>query len=142
MGKGENDMNTDQAVKEKEPNSGKKWILIIGAGLALICICLVIVGVIAVPSLLRMTESNISNYSGIASEQLKNDVLAAISESQGCSSVSLFSGQMMMAPEQSTDGSWIEIWQVLVCSESHMYSITFTPDGVGGTFFSAERMNE
>lgn len=135
-------MEANETSVEKKASTGKKWLLIGGAAFGLICICLVIIGVIAVPSLLKMTGSGGGSYSGNADEQLKNDVLAAISDAEGCPTASIFSSQMMMRPEQSADGSWVEIWQVSACGASHMYSITFTPDGVGGTFFSATRMDE
>ncbi|MBI3167063.1 MAG: hypothetical protein HYZ22_01185 [Chloroflexi bacterium] len=135
-------MDTQEPIVEKKAGSGKKWLLIAGVGLGLMCICLVAIGVIAGPSLLTMTGFGGENYTGIASKQLKYDVLNAISEAEGCATVSLSSGQMMLRPEQSTDGSWVEIWQVLVCGESQLYSITFTPDGVGGTYFSITRTDQ
>lgn len=134
-------MNTGQTVDKRR--GSKRWILIAGAGLGLICICLVVIGIMAVPSRLNAIGIGSGSYSGIASEQLKSDVLSAISEAEqsqsGCATVSLFSGQMMLHPGQSDDGSWIEIWQVNACNESHLYTISFTPDGIGGTYFSITR---
>ncbi|GAB1471082.1 hypothetical protein MASR2M66_19600 [Chloroflexota bacterium] len=135
-------METTQTVTNQKAGSSKKWILIGGAALALICLCLVIIGALVIPPLLKAASNGSSNYSGIASEQLKFDVLTAISKAEGCPTVSLNSGQMMMRPEQSSDGSWNEIWRVSVCGESRLYSITFTPDGVGGTYFSVNRTDQ
>ncbi|GAB4402139.1 MAG: hypothetical protein OHK003_29350 [Anaerolineales bacterium] len=132
-------MSTDQTIIEKKASTSKKWFLIGGAGFILICACLIIVGVMTVPLLLKTAGLGSGNYSGIASEQLKNDVLAAISNAEVCSTVSLFSGQMMTRPEQSADSSWAELWQVVACNESHLYTISFTPDGIGGTYFSITR---
>lgn len=133
-------MDTTQTATDKKPGSNKKWIVIAAiAALGLACICIIIIGAIAIPPLLEAASNGDGNYSGIADEQLKSDVLTAISKAENCPTVSLYSGQMMMPPEHSSDGSWIEIWHVLPCGESHLYSITFTPDGVGGTYFSATR---
>ncbi|HAX69019.1 MAG: hypothetical protein KJZ72_19095 [Anaerolineales bacterium] len=138
-------MSIEQTATEKKTAGSKKWLLIALGGVMLICICLVAFGVMAIPSIMRMSNEA-SSYSGIASEQLKSDVLSAISDAErsqnGCTTVSLFSGQMMLRPEQSGDGSWVEIWQVNACGESHLYSVSFTPDGVGGTYFSVTRTDE
>ena len=138
-------MNIEQVATEKKTAGSKKWILIALGGVILMCICLVVFGVMAIPSILRMSDE-VSSYSGIASEQLKSDVLSAISDAErsqnGCTTVSLYSGQMMLRPEQSGDGSWVEIWQVNACGESHLYSVSFTPDGFGGTYFSVTRTDE
>lgn len=136
-------MNTQEPIVEKKGGFGKKWILIAGVGLGLMCICLVIIGgIAAIPSLLDIPGVGSDNYTGIADEQLKSDVLTMISQVEGCPTTSIFSGSMLLSPDQSTDGSWVEIWQVDACGASHMYSITFTPDGVGGTYFSISRTDQ
>lgn len=132
----------DTSPSERKTSFTKKWLLPGGALVVFICICLVAVSILAVPSLLNAGRLKTVNYSGIASEQLKNDVLNEISKATGCSAVSLVSGEIMLQPDQSTDGTWIEVWQVMACKDSQLYSISFTPDGVGGTYFSATRADQ
>jgi hypothetical protein len=125
--------------------SSKLWWII--GGVVLVCCCLSIIAlVVAGPAVMGVFNSISQSgglYSGIADEQLKSDVLNAIagyeSETGGCSDVKLFNGQLIASPDQSSDGSWVEMWQVSSCGESHLYSIVFTPSPGGGTDFSVTR---
>jgi hypothetical protein len=136
-------MNSEAPVQNNPPKA-KKWILPIAGAFIALCVCVAAATVIIIPKIMNIWQS-VSTYSGIADEQLKADTLQAIASAEqtnyGCDSVSLFRGSMLLSPDKTDDGSWVEIWQILACGESHMYSITFTPDGVGGTYFSVSRMD-
>jgi hypothetical protein len=123
----------------------KTWIVLAAGGaLALLCVCLVAAAFLVLPAVANIGQSTVS-YEGNADEQLKTDTLQLIAQYEqaqgGCNDVTLFIGNMMTRPEQTEDGSWSEMWQVNACGESHLYSITFTPDGVGGTYISASRID-
>lgn len=140
-------MDLESPVPQR-PAKSKTWIFFAaGCAIALLCICLVIflaIANVALPAIANINQSTVS-YEGIADEQLKADTLRLLSQYEqtqsGCTNVTLFIGNMMTRPEQSEDGSWIETWQVNACGESHLYSITFTPDGVGGTYISASQID-
>jgi len=129
-----------QTIKDKN-----LIVLVMGGALALLCLCIVAAAFFVVPSLANLSQSAVS-YNGIADSQLKSDTLNLIKqyeqERNGCQDVTLFLGNMMLRPEQTNDGSWSEIWQVNACDESHMYNITYTPDGVGGTYISVSPMDQ
>lgn len=136
-------MNSEAPVQNNPPKA-KKWILPIAGAFIALCVCVAAAAVILAPKVMNIFQSA-STYSGIASEQLKADtlqVIALVEQTYGCDSVSLFSGKIFLSPDKTDDGSWVEIWQILACGESHMYRITFTPDGVGGTYFSVSRMDQ
>lgn len=139
-------MNLEQPLSETKPSTNKKWIFIGLGGLAFVCICLIIVGVFAVPAIMQFVSNGGETYSGIADEKLQSDTLNLIMQYEqaqnGCNDVTLFLGNMMLRPEQTSDGSWSEIWQVNACSASHMYNITFTPDEVGGTYISVSPIDQ
>lgn len=125
----------------------KKWIfLAIGGALVLLCLCLSAAAVIVLPRLAKNISQLITSYKGIADEQLKSDTLNLITQYEqatyGCGNVTLFAGIMMLRPDQTNNGSWSEIWQVIACGASHMYNITFTPDGAGGTYISASQIDD
>ena len=113
---------------EKKKNS--KILIIVGV-LLLLCCCVITISAIS--------YNLVFGYSGIASEGLKSDVLKALAENEasqnGCSDVKLIKGQMFLSKEQSGDGSWMETWQLMVCGESRLYSISFTPSSSGTDFF-------
>jgi hypothetical protein len=140
--KGENLMNSEVSISEK-PKSNRKWFLV--GGIALVCLCLVATAIVVVPPI--METLNIVNsgtiYSGIAEEQLKADVLNAIagyeSSQNGCEHVTLFTGKILVSPDQTGEGAWSEIWQVTACNASHLYSVSFTPAAGGGTDFFISR---
>lgn len=138
-------MNSETPAPQQQPTKSKAWIfLAIGGALALLCVCLAAVAFLVLPAAANIGQSTMS-YEGNADEQLKADTLQLIAQYEqaqsGCNDVTLFIGNMMTRPEQTEDGSWIETWQVNACGESHLYSITFTPDGVGGTYISASRID-
>ena len=138
-------MNSETPAPQQHPVKSKAWIfLAIGGALALLCVCLVAGAFLVLPAIANIGQSTVS-YEGIADEKLQSDTLNLIIQYEqarnGCNDVSLFIGNMMTRPEQTQDGSWIETWQVNACGESHLYSITFTPDGVGGTYISASRID-
>ncbi|MBI3161560.1 MAG: hypothetical protein HYZ23_03585 [Chloroflexi bacterium] len=128
-----------------EKNKGNKMILIVGA-IMLACLCLA-VSVIAVLTIIGPSVRDVSReipeglgYTGIADEQLRNDVMDAITAFQAgqnnCQNVSLLSGEIRTAPDQTSDGSWVENWQVDACGVSYFYDVIFTPSPLGGTNFS------
>jgi hypothetical protein len=135
-------MDTEDSLADGQPKSRKVWF--VAGGIVLACFCLAaLTAMVAGPAILSIFSSVSSGggmYSGIASEQLKADVLNAIiqyeSSANGCADVSLFLGQMIGSPDQTADGSWTEMWQVSACGASHLYSISFTPAAGGGTDFS------
>lgn len=122
-------METNQPVMKKKNN---KILIIVGA-ILLLCLCVTVTGAIAYITLQRM-----NGYIGIASEGLKSDVIKIVAESNGCSDVTLINEHMFL---QSGDGSWIETWPVMVCGESCLYSISFTPSPLGGTDFSVKSLD-
>jgi hypothetical protein len=138
-------METIQPVEKK----GNKKILIIAGVLTALCACMVVISaaafIILKPALQSVNEQAFG-YTGIADEELKSDVLKALTDHEaslnGCSEVTLINGHMFLRPEQTGDGSWTENWQVMVCSESHLYSILFVPSPLGGTDFSASRIDQ
>lgn len=75
-------------------------------------------------------------YSGNADELLRADALNLIGiyeETQsGCADLSLVSGDMLVLPSQTDDGSWRETWQVNACGDLRVYTVSFTPTS-GGT---------
>ncbi len=136
----------DQNVPAKSgPASNKLWWII--GGMIGVCCCLSILALVFAGPAIMGIFSSVSQegglYSGIADEQLKSDVLNTITQyegsTSGCSDVSLFLGQMLVSPEQTGDGSWSELWQVMACGESHLYSVSFAPSPGGGTDFSITR---
>jgi hypothetical protein len=138
-------METIEPVEKKKNN---KVLIIVGV-LALLCACAVVISAaafIVLKPVFQSVNEQAFGYTGIASEELKSDVLKAISDNEtslnGCSDVSLINGHMFLKPEQTEDGSWTETWQVMVCSESRLYSILFVPSPLGGTDFSASRIDQ
>ena len=130
----------------QQTTKSKTWIFFAaGCAIALLCICLAAGVFLVLPAIANIGQSTVS-YEGIADEQLKADTLQLITQYEqaqsGCNDVTLFIGNTMTRPEQSEDGSWIETWQVNACGESHLYSITFTPDGVGGTYISISPIDQ
>lgn len=130
----------------QQTTKSKTWIFFAaGCAIALLCICLAAGAFLVLPAIANIGQSTVS-YEGIADEQLKADTLQLITQYEqaqsGCNDVTLFIGNTMTRPEQSEDGSWIETWQVNACGESHLYSITFTPDGVGGTYISISPIDQ
>lgn len=138
-------METIQPVEKK----GNRKVLIIAGILALLCACIVVISAaafIVLKPVLEGVNQQAFGYTGIASEELKSDVLKAISENEtaqnGCSEVSLMNGHMFLPENQTEDGSWSETWQVIVCGESRLYSIYFVPSPLGGTDFSVNRLDQ
>jgi hypothetical protein len=138
-------METNQPVEKK----GKNKALIIVGTIFVLCLCFTVTGVAAYMALrpaVQGVNEQAFGYTGIASEQLKSDVLKGIAENEaslnGCSDVTLVNGHMFSGPEQSVDSSWTETWQVMVCGESRLYSISFTPSPLGGTDFSVTRLDQ
>lgn len=134
-------METNQTVEKKKNN---KTLIIVGA-ILLLCLCVTVIGAVAYITLQKVSEQAFG-YTGIASEQLRSDVLKGIAENEtsqnSCSDITLVNGRMFLSPEQSGDGSWIEMWQVMVCGESRLYSISFIPSPLGGTDFSVNRLDQ
>ena len=137
-------METEQPVAVKKNNLP----LIIGAVAIVLCCCVVVVGAAIY---LFVTLSSVSNsvtvplpndtqYLGNADELLRSDTLKAIADHEysqtGCSDVTLFSGVMNLAPDQTSDGSWSEVWEIDACGDYHKYDVVFTPTPDGGTDFS------
>jgi hypothetical protein len=142
---GENKMTSETPVPQ-QPKKSKTWIfLAAGGALVLLCLCLAVAVFAVMPLMANVGQSTVT-YEGNADEQLKADTLQLIAQYEkaqsGCDTVTLFIGNMMIRPEQTNDGSWSEMWQVNACEESHLYNITFTPDGVGGTYISASRIDQ
>lgn len=138
-------METLEPVEKKRNNK----VLIIVVVLAALCACAAVVSAaayIVLKPVLQSVNEQAFGYTGIASEELKSDVLKALSDNEtslnGCSDVSLINGHMFLRPEQTEDGSWTETWQVMVCGESRLYSILFVPSPLGGTDFSASRIDQ
>jgi hypothetical protein len=124
--------------------SGRNRLWLILGGVLLACCCVAAIGaVLAGPAIMKIINSAAeggSLYSGRADALLKQDTLNLIgtyeSAQYDCTDVSLFIGQVLLAPEQTGDGSWSEMWQVNACGASHLYSVTFTPSADGGTDIS------
>jgi hypothetical protein len=138
-------METNQPLEKK----GNNRILIIVGAILLLCCCVTAAGAAAYITLepvIQSVNQQLAGYAGIASEQLKSDVLKGIAEYEasqsGCSDVTLINGHLFLSPEQSGDGTWIETWQVMVCGESRLYSISFTPSPLGGTDFSVRPLDQ
>jgi hypothetical protein len=142
IAKGENRMNSEVSISEK-PKSNRKWFLV--GGFALVCLCLVATAIVLVPPIMATLNlvNRGTNYSGVAEEQLKADVLNAIanyeSSQNGCRDVTLFTGKILVSPDHTGKGAWSEIWQVNACNASHLYSVSFTPAAGGGTDFFISR---
>lgn len=134
---------------EPDEKKGNSRLLIIVGILAVLCACIVVVSAaafIVLKPVLQSVNEQAFGYTGIADEELKSDVLKALSDNEaslnGCSEVTLINGHMFLRPEQTEDGSWTETWQVMVCGESRLYSIFFLPSPLGGTDFSASRIDQ
>jgi hypothetical protein len=129
-----------ETIPQVEKKKNNKVLLIAGVLLALCC-CVTVIGA-AVYTILKPGAQTIYeqtfSYTGNADDQLKSDVLNLIAESNGCSDVTLINGQIFLNPG---DGSWTETWQVNVCGESQLLSISFSPSPLGGTDFSISRMD-
>lgn len=138
-------MEDNQPIEKKGTNK----ILIIVGVLILLCACIVVISaaafIVLKPALQSVNEQAFG-YTGIASEELKSDVLKAISDNEtslnGCSDITMINGHMFLRPEQTGDGSWTETWQVMVCDESRLYSISFVPSPLGGTDFTVTRIDQ
>src|SRR5258706_5172439 len=121
-----------QPPAEKKNNN--KIIIIVGVVL-LVCVCAVVILVAALailgPAIQKTSQKMVEGvgYSGIADEQLKTDVLNALTDFEtkqnNCSDVSLLGGQLILSPDQTSDHSWTATWQLNACGASHLYSITF-----------------
>jgi hypothetical protein len=138
-------MEINEPVGKKRTN---KVLIIVGV-LVVLCACIVVIvaaAFIVLKPALQSVNEQAFGYTGIASEELKADVLKALSDNEasltGCSDVTLINGHMFLRPEQTEDDSWTETWQVMVCSESRLYSILFVPSPLGGTDFSASRIDQ
>jgi hypothetical protein len=142
------DTNPSEQPEKKSNNT----VLIIVGAVILLCCCLVVVVAAAymvlapaVKDVNEKIEEGIG-YNGLADDLLKSDVTKAIADYEqsqtGCTDVTLFGGQVLVNPEQSGDGSWTETWQMMVCGESRVYSIVFTPSPAGGTDFSVTRIDQ
>lgn len=133
----------------QQPAKRKTWMMfVIGGALTLgVCLCIAVAAAAVKIILPAMTATDeYISYNGIANEQLKSDTLNLIAQYEqaqnGCKDVMLLAGNLMLRPEQTADGSWSEIWQVNACGKSHLYKIEFTPDGVGGTYFSVSLIDQ
>jgi hypothetical protein len=139
-------MDEQAAVSPAKPKSNKTW-LIVGV-VVLICCCLAVgAAVLAWPTISGLLGAGATGlYSGRADDVLKQDVLTIITNYEasqnGCTDVTLFVGAETLSPEQTGDGSWVEMWQVVACDASHVYSITFTPSPQGGTDFSVRPVDQ
>jgi hypothetical protein len=138
-------METIQPVEKK----GNSKVLIIAGVFALLCLCIVVASAttfLVIKPALQSVYEQAFGYTGIADEQLKLDVLKGISDHEpsqnGCADVTMVNGHMFLRPEQTEDGSWSETWQVMVCGDSRLYLIFFTPSPLGGTDFSVSRIDE
>ncbi len=130
----------------RQPAKTKTWIVLAAGGaLVLLCLCLAAAAFIVLPAVANIGQSTVS-YNGIADEQLKSDTLNLIAQYEqaqnGCKDVTLFAGNLMLRPEITNDGTWSEMWQVNACGASHLYNITFTPDGAGGTYISVSPIDQ
>lgn len=130
-----------ETLSTQSSSKSRKWLFVAaGSALIVLCVCLAATAAIVLPSLANIGQSTVS-YTGLADEQLKNDTLQLLAQYEqgqtGCGNVTLFAGNVMLHPAQTEDGSWVEMWQVNACGASRLYNITFTPDGIGGTYISA-----
>lgn len=144
----------DQSVENQNPvvpgpqKVNRTWIIV--AVVVVLCCCLTVVALAAGLIIMRSSGSPSpiigGSYNGMADSLLKSDTLNTIAQYEtsqsGCTDVSLFSGTVVLPPDPSADGSWQEAWQVDVCGESHLYSVSFTPSPAGGTDFSIERIDQ
>jgi len=147
--KPDDDKPVDKKPVNKKPGN---TVLIVIIAVAVLCVCAVFAGVAALSifqPVIQNTYESIQpkqGYSGIASEELKNDVIQSIADYEstqtGCADVTLYGGEMMVSPSQTQDGSWQETWKIDACGESHLYAVTFTPSPQGGTDFSANRLDK
>ena len=128
-----------------QPKSNRSWLIV--GGVVLVCCCLAALAAIVLgPTISGLFGSGGGLYSGRADDVLKHDVLQVIANYElaqhDCSEVSLLLGSTTVSPEQSGDGSWTEMWQVMACNASHLYSISFVPSPQGGTDFSVTPLEQ
>ena len=133
-----------------EKKSGNKILIIVGV-IALVCICVVFIAIAAlviVGPVVQSVNEQVQQgliYSGRADELLRKDVMDAIANYESaadCLEVSLSGGQVVLSPDQTSDGSWKETWQVSACGTFHLYEITFTPSPQGGTDFAITPLDQ
>ena len=75
---------------------------------------------------------------------LKTDTLNNILDSFNCDTASAVKSKVIFSePEDGTEGQvWgKEEWLITACDETKLFAITFTADGEGGTFFTAEELD-
>ena len=75
-----------------------------------------------------------------ASIVLKNDTLTLILDAQKCESATEVDTKIIYNDQDFSENHvWgKEEWKVTACSETSLYLVTFTGDGVGGTYVNAE----
>ncbi len=138
-------MEEQASIPASKPKSNRTW-LIVGAVLLVCCCLTVVAAVLAWPTITSLLGSGAGLYSGRADAVLKQDVLTVIanyeSSQNGCSEVTLLTGQDAPDSGQTSDGSWTELWQILACDASHLYQITFVPSPQGGTDFTVTPLDQ
>lgn len=76
----------------------------------------------------------------IADSRLKNDtynMVSVFTKAKGCEKIEKVKTQIVQpASGLPNRMSWKERWTVYGCNKEFAYDVTYTGDGVGGTFFS------
>ena len=89
-----------------------------------------------------ISSGNADIFTGIsgASATLKNDALALILGALKCESASEVDTNIIYIDQDFSENHvWgEEEWKITACSETSLYLVTFTGDGVGGTYINAE----
>lgn len=131
-------MESQKPLSASSRKSNRETLFVI-ACICLLCCCGSISVLIVFPPILSVIgQVNGSNpYTGIADREIKKNAMEFIqnyeSTALGCNDVQLLAGEVSILPDQSSDGSWSEIWKVDACGEEHLYGVKFTPFSSGET---------